>query len=174
MIVQLLGRNARTSLSFSPCASKDVFDRERPTCSPPVLRIFEETGTSCVLLGYVEFRQQTFFQRSENGLVGVHWDIFSAARAHDVFPRSQFGLRTDQTVAYQPRRAPKTGGLGLNYRWDSTDGARLRHRSNRRPAMPTELVSAKTCVPSGLVSSWIASKWRPLTFPAQREPFLVC
>ena len=88
---------------------KEVFDSERLTCSRPVLELFEDTGTPCVLLDYVEFRQLAFFRRSEDAFVGALWDLFSAARAHDLFPRSRFGLRTDEAVVYEPRKSPKAG-----------------------------------------------------------------
>ena len=83
---------------------KEVFDSERPSCSRPVLGVFEETGTPCVLLDYAEFRQLAFFRRTEDAFVGALRDSFSAARKHDVFPRSRFGLRTGQAVVYEPRR----------------------------------------------------------------------
>ena len=90
---------------------KELFDPERPVCSPPVLTVYGETGTPCLLLDHTEFQQLTFFQTSEESFVGTLGEIFSAARAHGVFPRSRFGLRTGKTVVYQPRGTGNAPGL---------------------------------------------------------------
>ena len=81
---------------------KELFDPERPTCSPPVLSVFNDTGIPCLLLDHTEFHQLTFFRTTEESFVEALKDIFSAACAHGVFPRSRFGLRTGKTVVYDP------------------------------------------------------------------------
>ena len=100
------GKRHNVSMSgrdvFGIIIVKEVFDPERPTCSPLVLTVFEETGVPCLLLDYVEFQQLTIFQSTEESLVRSLWEIFSAAYKHGVFPRSRFGLRTGKTVVYQP------------------------------------------------------------------------
>ena len=110
-------RHRKVSLAdrdaFGIVIVKEVFDSERPSCSRPVLAVFEKTGTPCVLLDYAEFRQLAFFRCSEDAFVGALRDIFSAARKHDVFPRSRFGLRTGQAVVYEPRRPKSTASPGV-------------------------------------------------------------
>ena len=81
---------------------KELFDDERPACSPPVLTVYDETGTPCLLLDHTEFQQLTFFRTSEESFVGTLGEIFSIACAHGVFPRNRFGLRTWKTVVYDP------------------------------------------------------------------------
>ena len=101
------GKHRQVSMSgrdvFGLVIVKELFDPERPVCSAPVLAVYGETGTPCLLLDHTEFQQLTFFRTSEESFVGTLGEIFSAARAHSVFPRSRFGLRTDKTVVYQPR-----------------------------------------------------------------------
>ena len=92
------GRNV-----FGIVIVKEVFDRERPTCSQLVLTVFEQTGIPCLLLDYVEFQQLTFFRPTEESLVGTLCENFSAAREHSTFPRCQISLRTGKTVVYEPR-----------------------------------------------------------------------
>ena len=82
---------------------KEVFDPERTTCSPLILKVFEETGIPCLLLDYEEFQQLTFFQPTEESLVRTLSVIFSVACEHGMFPRSRFGLLTGKTVVYEPR-----------------------------------------------------------------------
>ena len=89
---------------------KELFDPERPVCSPPVLTAYDETGIPCLLLDHPEFQKLTFFRTSEESFVGTLGEIFSAARAHGVFPRSRFGLRTGKTVVYQPRATGNASG----------------------------------------------------------------
>ena len=81
---------------------KELFDPERPICSPLVLTVFNDTGIPCLLLDNTEFQQLTFFRTTEESFVGTLKEIFSAACAHGVFPRSRFGLRTGKTVVYDP------------------------------------------------------------------------
>ena len=81
---------------------KELFDAERPTCSPPVLAVFNDTGIPCLLLDHTEFHQFTFFRPTEKSFVRTLKDIFSIACEHGVFPRSRFGLRTGRTVVYDP------------------------------------------------------------------------
>ena len=81
---------------------KELFDPERPVCSPPVLTVYDETGAPCLLLDHTEFQQLTFFRTTEESFVGTLGEIFSVARAHGVFPRNRFGLRTRKTVVYDP------------------------------------------------------------------------
>ena len=101
------GKHRQVSMSgrdvFGLVIVKELFDPERPVCSPPVLTVYGETGTPCMLLDHTEFQQLTFFRTSEESFVGTLGETFSAARAHGVFPRSRFGLRTGKTVVYQPR-----------------------------------------------------------------------
>ena len=97
-------RNVSTSGRdvFGLVIVKELFDPERPTCSPPVLTVFNDTGIPCLLLDHTEFQQLTFFRTTEESFVGTLKEIFSAACAHGVFPRSRFGLRTGKTVVYDP------------------------------------------------------------------------
>lgn len=107
------GKRRRVSMSgrnvFGLVIVKELFDPERPDCSLPVLALFDETGTPCLLLDHTEFQQLTFFRTAEDSFVGALEEIFSAARAEDAFPRSRFGLRAGKTVVYDPTgtgRAP--------------------------------------------------------------------
>ena len=81
---------------------KELFDAERPDCSPIVLDVFGETGIPCVVLDHTEYQRLAFFRPTEEGFVQALEDIFSAACTHGVFPRSRFGLRTGRPVVYQP------------------------------------------------------------------------
>lgn len=105
------GRHRLVSMSgrdvFGLVIVNELFDPERPKCSPLVLSVYDETGTPCLLLDHEEFQQLTFFRRSEMSFVATLGEIFSAARAHGVFPRSRFGVRADKTVVYRPQA---TGG----------------------------------------------------------------
>ena len=82
---------------------KELFDPERPACSPLVSAVSKESGIPCLLLDYPEFQQLTFFRRTEESFVDTLSEIFSVACEHDVFPRSRFGLRSGKTVVHQPR-----------------------------------------------------------------------
>ena len=97
-------RNVSTSGRdvFGLVIVKELFDPERPTCSPPVLTVFNDTGIPCLLLDHTEFQQLTFFRTTEESFVGTLKELFSAACAYGVFPRSRFGLRTGKTVVYDP------------------------------------------------------------------------
>ena len=101
------GKRRQVSMSgrdvFGLVIVKELFDPERPICSPLVLTVCDETSTPCLLLDHTEFQQLTFFRTSEESFVGTLGEIFSVARAHGVFPRSRFGLRTGKSVVYQPR-----------------------------------------------------------------------
>ena len=101
------GKRRNVSMSgrdvFGIVIVKEVFDPERPTCSPLVLTVFKETGIPCLLLDYLEFQQLTFFRSTEESLVRTLSEIFSVAREHGVFPRNRFGLRAGKPVVYQPR-----------------------------------------------------------------------
>ena len=100
------GKDRRVSMSgrdvFGLVIVSELFDPERPVCSPPVLTVFDETGIPCLLLDHTEFQQLTFFRTTEDSFVGALEEIFSAARAEGAFPRSRFGLRTEETVVYNP------------------------------------------------------------------------
>ena len=100
------GKRRRVSMSgrdvFSLVIVKELFDPDRPDCSPPVLTVYGETGTPCLLLDHTEFQQLAFFRSNEESFVGTLGEIFAAARAEGVFPRSRFGLRTGKTVVYDP------------------------------------------------------------------------
>ena len=107
------GKRRRVSMSgrdvFGLVIVKELFDPDRPDCSPPVLTVYGETGTPCLLLDHTEFQQLAFFRTNEESFVGTLGEIFAAARAEGVFPRSRFGLRTGKTVVYDPtttRNAP--------------------------------------------------------------------
>ena len=100
------GKRRRVSMSghdvFGLVLVKELFDPDRPDCSPLVLAVFDETGTPCVLLDHTEFQQLTFFQTTEDGSVEALDNIFSVAHKEGVFPRSRFGLRTGKSVVYDP------------------------------------------------------------------------
>ena len=100
------GKRRRVSMSgrdvFGLVIVKELFDPDRPDCSPLVLAVFDETGTPCLLLDHTEFQQLTFFQPTEDGCVEALENIFSVAHKDGVFPRSRFGLRTGKTVVYDP------------------------------------------------------------------------
>lgn len=100
------GKRRRVSMSgrdvFGLVIVKELFDPDRPDCTPPVLTVYDETGTPCLLLDHTEFQQLTFFRTNEESFVGTLREIFAAARAEGVFPRSRFGLRTGKTVVYDP------------------------------------------------------------------------
>ena len=81
---------------------KELFDPDRPDCSPPVLTVYRQTGTPCLLLDHTEFQQLTFSRTDEQSFVETLEEIFAAARAKGVFPRNRFGLRTGKTVLYDP------------------------------------------------------------------------
>ena len=107
------GKRRRVSMSgrdvFGLVIVKELFDPDRPDCSPLVLSVFDETGTPCLLLDHTEFQQLTFFQTTEDSCVEALENIFSVAHKDGVFPRSRFGLRTGKTVVYDPtatRNAP--------------------------------------------------------------------
>ena len=103
------GKRRSVSLSgrdvFGMVIVKEVFDPDRPDCSPPVLTVSRETSIPCLLLDHSEFRQLAFFQSTEETLVRAFREIFSVADQRCVFPRSRFGLRVGQTVVYEPRVA---------------------------------------------------------------------
>ena len=100
------GKRRRVSMSgrdvFGLVLVKELFDPDRPDCSPLVLTVFDETGTPCVLLDHTEFQELTFFQTTEDSLVRALENIFAVAHKDGVFPRSRFGLRTGKTVVYDP------------------------------------------------------------------------
>ena len=100
------GKRRKVSASsrdvFGLVIVKELFDPERPVCSPPVLTVFDDTGIPCLLLDHTEFRQLTFFRTTEKSFVGTLKEVFSAAWAQGVFPRNRFGLRTGKTVLYDP------------------------------------------------------------------------
>ena len=102
--VSIFGRDV-----FGLVIVKELFDPDRPDCSPLVLSVFDETGTPCLLLDHTEFQELTFFQTTEDSFVAALGNIFSVAHSNGVFPRSRFGLRTGKTVVYDPtaiRNAP--------------------------------------------------------------------
>ena len=80
----------------------ELFDPERPECSPLVLAVFDETGIPCLLLDDMEFQQLAFFRNTEESFVGTLGEIFSVAHACALFPRNRFGLREDRSTVYQP------------------------------------------------------------------------
>ena len=100
------GKRRRVSMSgrdvFGLVIVKELFDPERPVCSPLVRTVSDETGTPCLLLDHMEFQQLTFFQTTEDSFVGALGKIFSVAHTDGMFPRSRFGLRTGKTVVYDP------------------------------------------------------------------------
>ena len=124
---------------------KELFDLERPTSSPLVLTVFEETGIPCLLMDYMEFQELTFFRPTEESLVGTLWEIFSVACEHGVFPRSRCGLRTDKSVVYRPR--------GPGNEPDST---------TNEPARPVADVSEDTTAP--LREDWESSDAASMDF----------
>lgn len=106
------GRRCSVSLSgravFGLVIVQELFDPDRPACSPFVLTLFEKTGIPCLLLDQAEFQQMVFFRPTEESVVGTLQEIFLAARAHGLFPRNRFGLRTDKTTVYRPRGTDRT------------------------------------------------------------------
>ena len=96
-LVAMSGRDV-----FGLVIVKELFDPDRPDCSSPVLTVYGETGTRCVLLDHTEFQQLTFFRTNEESFVGTLAEIFAVARTEGVFPRNRFGLRTGETVVYDP------------------------------------------------------------------------
>ena len=112
------GKRRNVSISgrdvFGLVIVKELFDAERPTYSPLVLTVFEETGIPCLLLDQMEFQQLTFFRSTEERLVRTLWEIFSVARGRGVFPRSRFGLRVGKTVVYEPRGTGNAPGSTTN------------------------------------------------------------
>ncbi len=100
------GKRRRVAMSgrdvFGLVIVKELFDPDRPDCSPPVLTVYGETGTPCLLMDHSEFHQLTFFRTNEESFVATLGEIFAAARAVGVFPRNRFGLRTRKTVLYDP------------------------------------------------------------------------
>ena len=106
-------KRRRVSMSgrdvFGLVLVKELFDPDRPDCSPLVLTVFDETGTPCVLLDHTEFQLLTFFQTTEDSLVEAMENTFAVAHKDGVFPRSRFGLRAGKTEVYDPTgtgRAP--------------------------------------------------------------------
>ncbi len=96
--VSMSGRNV-----FGLVIVQELFDPDRPDCSPGVLNVAKETGIPCLLLDHSEFQQLTFFQSTEESLVQALRQIFSVGDQHGAFPRSRFGLRVGQSVVYEPR-----------------------------------------------------------------------
>ena len=100
------GKSRNVSMSgrdvFGMVIVKEVFDPDRPDCSPPVLTVSKETGIPCLLLDHSEFQQMTFFQSTEEFLVRSLREIFTVADQSGVFPRSRFGMRVGQSVVYEP------------------------------------------------------------------------
>ena len=100
------GKHRQVSMSgrdvFGLVIVKELFDPDRPDYSPPVLTVYGETGTPCVLLDHTEFQQLTFFRTTEESFVGTLQETFLIAYARGVFPRNRFGLRTGKTVVYDP------------------------------------------------------------------------
>ena len=90
---------------------KELFDSERSACSRLVLSAFEETGVPCLLLEYVEFQELTFFQPTEESLVGTLKQMFAAAREHGLFPRSRFGLVADGPTVHSPTDVAARGRM---------------------------------------------------------------
>ena len=103
------GKRRSVSLSdrdvFGMVIVNEVFDPDRPDCSPPVLTVSRETGIPCLLLDHSEIQQLTFFQSTEESLARSLREICSVADQHGIFPRNRFGLRVGQTVVYDPRVA---------------------------------------------------------------------
>ena len=108
--VEIITERKRCDLSmsgrevFGLVIVKELFDPERPSCSPFVLTASDETGIPCLLLDQTEFQQLAFFRTTEDSFVGTLGEIFSVARAYGVFPRNRFGLREDRSVVYRLRR----------------------------------------------------------------------
>ena len=96
--IEVIADGKRRSVSLSGrdvlgmVVVKEVFDPDRPDCSPPVLTVSRETGIPCLLLDHSEFQQLTFFQSTEEFLVRALREIFSVADQRDVFPRSRLGV----------------------------------------------------------------------------------
>ena len=132
------GKRRKVSMSgrdvFGLVIVKELFDRERPACSRPVLTVFDDIDNitiPCLLLDHSEFQELTFFRTTEESFVGTMNEIFSVACAQGVFPRNRFGLRTDKTVVYEPR-GPRSAP-------DSTSHARpVAKVSNLTTAKPSE------------------------------------
>ena len=106
--IEIIADGQRRSISlsgrdvFGMVIVKEVFDPDRPDCSPPVLTVSKETGIPCLLLDHSEFQQLTFFQSTEEILVRSLREIFTVADQRGVFPRSRFGMRVGQSVVYEP------------------------------------------------------------------------
>ena len=100
------GKSRNVSMSgrdvFGVVIVKEVFDPDRPDCSPLVLSVSKETGIPCLLLDHSEFQQLTFFQSTEEFLVRSLREIFAVADERGVFPRSRFGMRVGKSVVYEP------------------------------------------------------------------------
>ena len=100
------GKSRDVSMSgrdtFGMVIVKEVFDPDRPDCSPLVLSVSKETGIPCLLLDHSEFQQLTFFQSTEELLVRSLREIFTVADQRGVFPRSRFGMRVGKSVVYEP------------------------------------------------------------------------
>ena len=100
------GKSRNVSMSgrdvFGMVIVKEVFDPDRPDCSPLVLSVSKETGIPCLLLDHSEFQQLTFFQSTEEWLVRSLREIFAVADQRGVFPRSRFGMRVGKSVVYEP------------------------------------------------------------------------
>ena len=133
---------------------KELFDAERPTCSPPVLAVFNDTGIPCLLLDHTEFHQFTFFRPTEKSFVRGLKEIFSYACEHGVFPRSRFGLRTGRTVVYDPT---ETGTAP-----DSATQKRVQAVTERSPITTTPMTGdwvtdevAGTRSPEDLDADWL-------------------
>ena len=177
-------RNLSTSSRdvFGVVIVKEVFDPERPTCSPLVFSVFEETGIPCLLLDYAEFQQLTFFRPTEESLVRTLWEIFSVACEHDVFPRNRFGLRAGDTVVYQPRETGKASdsttdesvhtvadrgqsiAAPLSWDWVTSDSARMGFRKGsgadwlRVVVDRTEVEALDVSRPASLLSRVLANR----------------
>ena len=106
--IEVIADGQRRSISlsgrdvFGMVIVKEVFDPDRPDCSPPVLTVSKETGIPCLLLDHSEFQQLTFFQSTEEILVRSLREIYTVADQRGVFPRSRFGMRVGKSVVYEP------------------------------------------------------------------------
>ncbi len=98
---------------------KELFDLEQRTFSPPVFNIFGETGVPCLLLDHIDFHELTFFRTTEESFVGTLEEIFSVACAHDLFPRSRFGLVSGKSVV------SFLGGTGIKREPTTHEAVRL-------------------------------------------------
>ena len=82
--IEVIADGQRRSISlsgrdvFGMVIVKEVFDPDRPDCSPPVLTVSKETGIPCLLLDHSEFQQLTFFQSTEEILVRSLREIFTS------------------------------------------------------------------------------------------------